>query len=65
LLQSAVSLKTKLDPAFLLSKVSEGTKLDPKMRKQMLDNTIALYNARAKYGNDILNKKYLPKAKNY
>jgi hypothetical protein len=54
-----------LNPANLLNSVIKGTKLTPLVRKQMLENTIALYNARARYGNQILDTKFAPLAKQY
>lgn len=65
LLQSGIALSDKLNPSNLLSKVSAGTKLTPETRKQMLDATVAIYNAQADFGNDLLKKKYYKLAENY
>jgi hypothetical protein len=49
----------------MLAQVQAGTKLTPETRKQMLDSTIAIYNAQADFGNDLLQKKYYKLADNY
>lgn len=65
LLQSSIALKDRLNPSNLLSKVQAGTKLTPETRKQMLDSTVAIYNAQADFGNDLMKKKYYKLADNY
>lgn len=65
LLQSSIALKDKLNPSNLISKVNAGTKLTPETRKQMLDSTVAIYNAQADFGNDLLQKRYYKLADNY
>ena len=65
LLQSSIALKDKLNPNNLLSQVQAGTKLTPETRKQMLDSTVAIYNAQADFWNDLLQKKYYKIADNY
>ena len=65
LLQSSIALKDKLNPSNLISKVNAGTKLTPETRKQMLDSTVAIYNAQADFWNDLLQKRYYKLADNY
>ena len=65
LLQSSIALKDKLNPSNLISKVNAWTKLTPETRKQMLDSTVAIYNAQADFWNDLLQKRYYKLADNY